>query len=364
MALCALVVVAGLAAVDSKRPAHVPEELVEVAPPEVFVQRATSEPLEAPVRLTGEIRARRSAQIRAEASGRILEMPWRLGDRLDAGQVLALLDGSKNELAVRESTARVVQSEIALEQAIKKRDRSQLLFDSEKLSVERYEDALFAYRRAESELELRRAELASLERIANDYVIRAPYDAYITEIAVQEGDFSTAGTHAFSLVEALGTKVSFQVPAEHVSAFQRGSVHRIEIPSIGRSFDAKLAAIAKEADARSRTFELELDLEPQADVHPGMIARLSARLATGGEALFVPSSAVIEKFGGSFVFLYEDGVAREIPVTIQQRDAERVAISGDMADGAWVIAAGQHRLESGARVVAAAGELAAKTLDY
>ncbi|MHC5029175.1 MAG: hypothetical protein ACYTGR_20685, partial [Planctomycetota bacterium] len=58
-----------------------------------------------------------------------------------------------------------------------------------------------------------------------------------------------------------------------------------------------------------------------------------------------------------FVFVYEDGLAREIPVTIDRRDADRVAISGALDETTWVIAAGQHRLETGARVFAAGRDL-------
>jgi RND family efflux transporter MFP subunit len=351
-----MISLAGLMSIDIEPAAQA--SVADAAPPaEVSIQKVASGMLEAPVRLTGELRALRSARVRAEISGRVLEMPWRLGDRLQAGEVLARLDGSKNDLARRQADARVVQGEVALEQARRKRARSQALFDLQKISVERYDDAVFAHRRAEAELELRRAELATLERIAEDHLIRAPYDAFISEIAVEQGDFAAAGSHAFSLVHALGMKVSFQVPAEHVSSFERGAVHPIEIPALGRTFDATVAAIGKEADARSRTFEIELDLVPEADLHPGMIAKLSTKLDSGVEGLFVPGSAVIEKFGGSFVFVYEDGVAREIPVTIDLRDADRVAISGPLDETTWVIAAGQHRLETGARVVASSSDL-------
>jgi len=285
-------------------------------------------------------------------------MPWRMGDRVAAGSVMARLDGSKNDLAIRQARARVDQAEIAFEQSRRKRDRSQSLFDNQKVSVEKFDDAVFTHRRTKAELELRRAELASLERIAADHTIRTPYDAFITRIEIEVGDYVSEGAPAFSLVEATGTKASFQVPAEYVASFQRGTRYSVEIPALAQTFDASVEAIAREADSRSRTFEIELDLEPHADLYPGMIAKLSVRLASGDDALFVPSSAVLEKFGGSFIVLYDDGIAREIPVTIVQRDGRTVAISGEIEAGMLVIAVGHHRVQDGDRVVASGEKLA------
>ena len=354
--------VGGVAAVKSEtrvRPTTGPTEVV-VDPVEVVVERVAAGPVEATLSLTGEVLAMRRAQIRSETAGRVLEMPLRLGERVEAGTVLAYLDGSKNALAIRQARARVTQAELAFEQASRKYTRSQRLFDREKISVERYDDALFRKRDAEAALELRRAELAALARLAEDYAIRAPYDAYVTEIGIQVGDFVTAGAHAFSLVETEGVKVSFQVPAERMAAFVRSEVHRVEVPALGRVFEGRIAAVARQADARSRTFEVELDLPGEVDLRTGMIAKLATELETGRRGLFVPSSAVVEKFGGSFVFLVEEGRAREIPVSIEYRSDERVAVTGELEAGDWVIASGQHRLASGDRVVGVGRDVLAR----
>jgi RND family efflux transporter MFP subunit len=324
LSLGLVALVGGVAAVKSEPEALTSTDPV-VDPVEVVVERVADGPLEAPVSLTGEVLAMRRTQIRAETNGRVLEMPLRIGERVEAGAILAHLDGSKNDLAIREARARASQTEIAFEQASRKLARSQLLFDSEKISVQQYEDSVFRKQDAEAALELRRAELAALARLAEDYAIRAPYDAYVTEIGIQVGDFVTAGAHAFSLVGTDGVKASFQVPAEHKAAFIRSDAHRVEVPALGLELEARIAAVAKEADARSRTFEVELDLPREADLRTGMIAKISADLETGRRGLFVPSSAVVEKFGGSFVFLVEDGRAREIPVSIEHRSDERVA---------------------------------------
>ncbi len=359
LVLAVVGVLVGVAATRNEPEAAAPVE-PPLSPTKVVVARTSLEPMEDPIRLTGEIRPLRQAQVRAESGGRVLEMALRLGDAVESGQRLAQLDGSKNALAIRQARARVEQAEIMLDQASRKRARSEILFASQKISEEQYDDAVFGQREAEAMLELRRAEHDSLVRLDQDFEIRAPYDAYVTEIGIQVGDFVTPGALAFSIVERGGVKASFKVPADHMAAFAQTERHRIEVPALSRSFDAPVAAIARQADARSRTFEVELDLPRDADLRAGMIARLATRLETGREGLFVPGSAVVEKFGGSFIYVVREGRAHQIPVEIERRSGERVAVSGALGAGTPVIVSGQHRLVDGGPVQATSEALAVR----
>jgi multidrug efflux pump subunit AcrA (membrane-fusion protein) len=112
LSLGLVALVGGLAAVKREPEALTSTDRV-VDPVEVVVERVADEPLEAPVSLTGEVLAMRRTQIRAETNGRVLEMPLRIGERVEAGAILAHLDGSKNDLAIREARARASQAEIA-----------------------------------------------------------------------------------------------------------------------------------------------------------------------------------------------------------------------------------------------------------
>ncbi len=328
-----------------------PGEAASVRLPHVTVEPAQLEELSNTIRLTGDIQAIRRAQIRAETGGRVVEMPWRVGDRVASGQVLARLDGSKNRIAIRQARAIIVQAEISLEQASGKLVRSEALFAQHDLSVERRDDAVFAQRKAESTLEMRRAELESLQRATQDFQIRAPYDAYCGEISIQVGDYVSAGTRAFTVVAANSAKAVFKVPAERIGTFSKQETYPVQVPALNRSVTGTVSAIAREADPKSRTFAIELDLPQELSLRSGMIAKLEARLDTGKTALVVPAVALLEKFGGSYLYLVKNGTAHQIPVVIEQRRGARVAVSGELEAGALVVVRGQYRLTTGTQVV-------------
>jgi len=349
IAAAVLALVTGTAVLHAGRePDPNESESIQLTP--VTVEPARLEELSDTLRLTGEIQAIRRAQIRAETSGRVVEMPWRLGDRVAAEQLLARLDGSKNRIAIRQARAMIVQAEIALEQANDKLVRSEALFELHDLSVEQRDNAVFAKRKAESSLEMRRAELESLQRASQDFEIRAPYDAYCGEIGIQVGDYVSPGDKAFTLIAASGAKAVFKVPAERIGAFSEQETYPIEVPALNRSITGRVSAIAHEADSKSRTFTIELDLPKELSLRSGMIARLETLLDTGRSAVVVPTEALVEKFGGSYLYLVRDGAAHEIPVVIEQRYGARVAVSGDLEADSLVVVRGQHSLTSGARV--------------
>jgi len=302
------------------------------------------------LRLTGEIRPLHHARVRAEASGRVVEMPWRIGDHVKSGAVLDRLDGTLNHIEIRRARAALAEAEASAEQAKRKLERTQALFDDKKVSLETHDNSAFGARKAEATREMRRSELDRLKRLAEDFELRAPYDAYLSAIDIQEGDFVSPGTAAFSLVEAGVAKAVFQVPADQIADFRHDQHFSIRVPALARDFDGRVAAIAREADPKSRTFTLELDLASSPQLRPGLIAQVATTIETKRRALFVPARALVEKFGGSYLFVVVDGRARERPVSIEQRRGEEVAVSGELAAGALVVVRGQHRLADGQSV--------------
>ena len=144
---------------------------------------------------------------------------------------------------------------------------------------------------------------------------------------------------------------SVVTPAEQIAAMKVGEVFQVQIPAAGATLPATVSAVGMEADAMSRTFPVEMDIDvAETGARVGMVARLSAELPTANEGVFVPAKALVEKFGGTYLFVAKDNTARELPVTIRERTGDKVAVSGDLSAGDAVIIEGQHRLKNGAAI--------------
>ena len=67
-------------------------------------------------------------------------------------------------------------------------------------------------------------------------------------------------------------------------------------------------------------------------------------------ALIVPHDAVNEGPAGTFVYVVENGRARQVPVKVLFDDAKNVAIEGNVQPGDKLIVEGQLRVDPGGAV--------------
>jgi multidrug efflux system membrane fusion protein len=83
---------------------------------------------------------------------------------------------------------------------------------------------------------------------------------------------------------------------------------------------------------------------------PGQLVNVTVELDTIPNALLVPHDAVNEGPAGSFVYVVENGKARQQPVKVVFDDAKNVAIEGNVKPGDKVIVEGQLRVDPGGAV--------------
>ena len=83
---------------------------------------------------------------------------------------------------------------------------------------------------------------------------------------------------------------------------------------------------------------------------PGQLINVTVQLDKIANALVVPHDAVNEGPAGTFVYVVENGRARQVPVNVRFDDAKNVAIEGNVKPGDKVIAEGQLRVDPGGAV--------------
>src|SRR5699024_9962693 len=95
--------------------------------------------------------------------------------------------------------------------------------------------------------------------------------------------------------------------------------------------------------------EATIDNEDE-KILPGEMAKLSIPEKKIKDALIVPTEAVIEESGSSYVFVLEDDTVTKAEVTVKETQSDESAIKGDVEKGDVIITSGQHSLEDGSKV--------------
>lgn len=151
---------------------------------------------------SGYVVARRRATVSSKVTGKVAKVMLEEGQRVEAGQVIALLDDSNWRAALAQSKAQLQQAEASVDSAQTAYDDAKPIFArSEKqkaaavISAESFDESRAQFDVshnnlliAQRSLEAARAGVEVAQRNLDDTVIRAPFAGIVTEKAAQPGE--------------------------------------------------------------------------------------------------------------------------------------------------------------------------------
>ncbi len=245
--------------------------------------------------LVGTVRAKLRANIEAKASGRIVELPVVLGQKVKAGDLLARLDAP-------EVKARLEQAEAGFQQAERDWKRVSSLYNQQAATRADYDAA-------ESRLEQAKASVSEARAMLDYVAVKAPFDGVVTRKDADVGDLAAPGKPLVELEDPTRLQIEADVPEAIAGRVRAGDSMAIRTGEASVELTASVAEIAPNADPVSRTFRVKLDLPPDRGLMSGQFARLAVPL---GETttMRVPASAVVQRGQMEIVFAVEKQHAR------------------------------------------------------
>ncbi len=278
--------------------------------------------------VVGTVRAKLRATIEAKASGRVLELPVVLGQKVKGGELLARLDAP-------EIKARLEQAEAGLQQAERDWKRVSSLYNQQAATRADYDAA-------ESRLQSAKAAVAEARAMLDYIEVKAPFAGVVTRKAADVGDLAAPGKPLIELEDPTRLQIEADVPEAIARSIKAGARMAVRTGEPGAELAATVAEIAPNADPLSRTFRVKLDLPEPQGLMSGQFARLAVPV---GEiaSLRVPAGAVLQRGQMEIVFAVENQHARlHLVKTGRQLKNETEILSGlDSGDSVVVDNAGQ-----------------------
>lgn len=326
---CALILVTGCGAKHESAKSHSAEALPPAA---VRVQAVTDQRLMSHEEVVGTVRARLRATLEAKISGRISEMPVRLGQKVEAGALVARLEAA-------EVQARLEHAQAGLQLAEREWNRIKSLFEQQATTRADYESA-------ESRLLLAKAALEEARAMLGYVEVRAPFAGVVTRKWADLGDLAAPGKPLISLEDPSQIQVEADLPEALTGRVPLGSKLTVQADGIAQGVTGTVQEIAPTADPLSRTVQVKLDLPAGAPVRPGQFVRL---LAPVGESrsLSVPESALVRRGQLELVFVVVTNTARLHLVKTGREASGSIEIVSGLDAGDSVVVEGAQRLLDG-----------------
>ncbi len=303
----------------------------------VIAGEVKSEALQDVITAIGSGRGVQAVDLSFEVSGRLGAILVAPGARVAIGDVIAELDAGAAQLAV--DRARLV-----LEDRQKTVDRLGQLAQSGASTSLQQQDAEFALRTAELELQ-------AAERDLSVHKLLAPVAGYVGLIEAEAGDLVSPVTKITRIEDRSSLIVDFRVPERVAALVAVGDPIQVTaISTPGEVIEGQIVAVDNRVDEASRSLRGQATIGNTEDrLRAGMAFQINL-VFTGAAYPAVDPLAIQWGAEGAFVWVVRSGKAVQVPITILQRNAAAVLVEAAFEPADLVVPEGVQGLRPGVDV--------------
>jgi RND family efflux transporter MFP subunit len=360
-----------------------------VAAPTVAAAKVRRADLTRAVAVTAEFRPYQEIDVHAKVAGYVKRIYVDVGDRVKAGQLIAVLEIPELQDEVQTAEASVSKSQEEIGRAKADLERTQSAHEVAHLAYSRLadvsktrpglvaqqeiDDALGRDRVAEAQVATAKASLSAAEqqlRVAQAdrekvralfaYAqIKAPFAGVVTKRYADTGSMIQTGissqTQSMPLVTLAQEnllRLVIPIPESAVSKIRLGSPVEVSVSTLGKKFQGKVARFADQVDMATRTMHTEVDVpNPAGELVPGMYASASLVLNDERNALAVPIQALTRTEDHvSVLLINKQNKLEERSVQIGIETPDQVEILSGLNEGDLVVVGNQSQLQPGMAV--------------
>jgi RND family efflux transporter MFP subunit len=354
--------------------------------PSVAVAKVVPGDLAQVLSLAAEFRPYQEIEVHAKVAGYVKAINVDVGDRVSAGELLAVLEipELQDDMATAEAGVKHSQEEVNRARADLARTESaheiahlgasrlagvmkqrpnlvaQQDIDEaqgrDRMAEAQVATAQAAIAAAEEQLAVARANENKTKTLFAYARITAPFAGVITHRYADTGAMIQAGTSSQSqampvvrLSQNNLLRLIIQVPESAVSRIHVGAPVDVKVQALGRTFEGKVARFAEKLNLDTRTMETEVDVpNPKLELVPGMYAYASITTDQARGVLVAPVQAIDRKDDTiSALVVGGDGRLASRTIAVGLEAPDRVEVRSGLAAGDLVVIGSRAQLKPG-----------------
>ncbi|HEY9346810.1 MAG TPA: efflux RND transporter periplasmic adaptor subunit [Inquilinus sp.] len=305
------------------------------------------------VSVTGRLQAQEEVSLAFRIGGRMIERPVAVGDRVEAGQVIAKLDPDDELSALQSARAAVAAASARLTQTRNAYDRQATLLRRGFTTRALYDEATFAWRTAQADADAAQAQAETSENQLRFTELIADSAGVVVARGAEPGEVVGSGQMIVQIARQGGRDAVFDVPASLIRMVPGNPEIEVsltaepEIKTIGR-----VREVAPQADPVTGTFQVRVGLsDPPEPMRLG--ATLTGRVQLGAAGGFsIPASALTRADRQPAVWIVDPASGRVSlrNVELARHDIATALVTQGLENGDVVVTAGVQALRPDQKV--------------
>jgi len=313
------------------------------APHLVYTTQVKHQVLQENLMYTGTLTAQRIFRLYTQEGGRVLELPFYTGDRVEKGALLLRLDDRRLQIALLKAKASLQQLQQDLRR-LKNLAKNKLVADDE-------------LARADTAVTLAETDVRLLQVRLEEMRFSAPFAGILSARLAEPGDVISSNTHVLTVLDPTALLIEVPVAEQHLARLRAQQQVQVQIDALGtEAYTGRIVRIYPTLDAQTRQGTIAVQLaQLPTGARAGQFCRVRFELRREA-ALSIPFAALRRDHEGEFVLVLEaDNKVRRQAVRSGAQLDQRIEILDGVEAGQTLISRGFLGLKPG-QTVQPAGE--------
>lgn len=297
--------------------------------------------LEADFSINGALVPTQSVDLSASSMGKVISVNVEEGDLVAQGQVLAKLDDAQLRAQLSQAKASYqgtqnsqVQAKINLDNALNTLERTKNLYADGAVAKVQLEADQKSYDLAKSQYDssvtsgsgAAKASVDSINVQIQNTTIKSPISGVVLNKNISVGETASVGNPLLTVADMSVLKLNGTVPQEALPYIKKGDSVDLSIDIYPeRTFKGSITAIGSMSVTTGTYFPVEISLINDENFASGLSAHAEIK-AKGVSHMSVPSSAIVENNGESYLFVIDKGLAKKKMVITGLRNDKKIEI--------------------------------------
>ncbi|MFZ4058580.1 MAG: efflux RND transporter periplasmic adaptor subunit [Ferruginibacter sp.] len=256
------------------------------------------------INISGQIEATQTANISTRVMGYITHLKVKVGDRVQAGQLLVSINSADMQARRAQTDAMIAEAEANVSSTSKDMDRFNALYKQQSATAKELENVTLQYKAAKAKADAARSMRNEVSAMLNYTSLVAPFSGVVVQKNAEEGTMANPGMPILVIEKSGVLQISAAVPESNIAGIKVGDTASVVVKSVGVSFTGKVLSLIPSSQFSGGEYLIKISI-PDASKQ-GLLAGMYVNavlhpsnkesiVTTNDNRIMVPDAAIVRK---------------------------------------------------------------------